>query len=128
AVQEAASQMGPAPKPSRAAGKSLLAAREESISQLESYITERDGEPTDEPAESVQAESPTEALARQLEASIEASLAAIGDLSSPAYRQAVHRYITEDAAALAAMRSVLGEEIVPDAFVMGPAATQEDGG
>ena len=52
-----------------------------------------------------QAESATEALILQLEASIEASLASIGDLSSPAYRQAVHRYITEDAAALAALRS-----------------------
>jgi len=129
AVEEAASAFNKSVEPTaRVAAKSLAATRKESISQLESFITERDGEPTDEPAEAVEAESPPEALARQLEASIEASLEAIGDLSSASYRQAVHRYITEDAAALAAMRSALGEEVVPDAFVFGPAGSQEDDG
>jgi len=104
----------------------LASQRKDSISELESFISERDGEATTTPADAEQAESPTEALILQLEGSIAASLDSIGDLSSSAYRQAVHRYITEDAAALAALRSETGDEVAPDAFVFGAPAAGED--
>jgi hypothetical protein len=131
AVEEVARSFTKGREPTTAVGsaaQTLAATRKKSISQLEAFIAEREGEPTADPAETVAAESPPEALARQLEASIEASLGVIGDLSSATYRQAVHRYITEDAAALAAMRSVLGEDVVPDAFVFGPASTEDGDG
>ena len=105
----------------------LAKQRKGSISQLESFISERDGDAASEPAEAAQAESPTEALVIQLEDSIAASLEAIGELSSPAYRQAVHRFIAEDAAALAALRSETGGEVAPDAFVFGAPSADEEG-
>ena len=103
----------------------LAAIREESASQLESFVADRDGKATTEAAEAAEAESATEGLVLQLEGSIEASLEAIGDLSSPTYRQAVHRFITEDAAAAAALRSETGGEVAPDSFVFGAPATAE---
>lgn len=106
----------------------LLRARNDSIAQLEALVGERDGTATTEAAELAQAESPPEGLALQLEDSIEASLDAIGDLSAAAYRQAVHRFITEDAAALAALRSLTGGEIAPDAFVFGPPTSSGSSG
>lgn len=111
--------------PAALASEELMSARRDSITDLEAFVAERDGEATTEPAESAQAESRTEALALQLQDSIETSLEVIGDLSSPAYRQAVHRFITEDAAALAALRSVTGDEVAPDAFVFGAPISTE---
>jgi hypothetical protein len=118
----AAAEDGPLPDVT----SELATQRKDSISQLESFISERDGDASTQPAETADAESPTEALAVQLEDSIAASLEAIGELSSPAYRQAVHRWVTEDAAALAALRSELGGDIAPDAFVFGAPASEED--
>lgn len=103
----------------------LRKARQDSIAQLEEFVAEREGEAVTDPAEFAQAESAIEALTLQLEGSIEASLASIGELSSPAYRQAVHRFITEDAAAAAALRSVTGDEVAPDAFVFGAPGSSE---
>ena len=68
-------------------------------------------------------ESPTEGVARQLEFSIAFSLERIGELN-PKHRAPVHHAVTEDAAVLAAARATLGEEIAPDAFVMGPPAAR----
>lgn len=96
--------------------------RKDSVTELEAFIAERDGERVEEPAEPAEAESPAEALSAQLEDSIAATLDVIGELSSPAYRQAAHRYVTEDAAALAALRSITGGEVAPEAFVLGTAA------
>ena len=97
----------------------LIDAREASGQALEQEISKLGGTAVDEAAELVGGESPTEGVARQLEAAIAASLDAIGELS-PEQRQPVHDAIVEDAAALAALRLVLGEEPAPDAFVMGP--------
>jgi hypothetical protein len=105
----------------------LASQRKDSTTELESFISDRDGDAVSKPADSAQAESPTEALIMQLEDSIAVSLDSIGELSSPAYRQAVHRFITEDAAALAALRSEEGSEIAPDSFVFGAPATDEEG-
>jgi hypothetical protein len=103
----------------------LVDLREESTQELARTISELGGEPVDQAADLVGAESPAEGLARQLETSIAASLEAIGELA-PERRVPVHQAITEDAAVLATIRSVLGEEIAPDAFVMGaPASTGE---
>ena len=127
----ATAAIGPLDETEEPAGlerEALRKARTASIEQLESFITEADGEVSAEPAERVQAESAVEALARQLESSIEASLAVVGELSAPAHRQAVHRYITEDAATLAALRAVLGEDVAADAFVFGAAAPTEGSG
>jgi len=99
----------------------LVDLRDDSAQELERAIEELGGTAVDQGAELVGGESPTEGIARQLEASIAASLDAIGELS-PEQRQPVHTAITEDAAALAEIRLVLGEEPAPDAFVMGPPA------
>ncbi|MDQ3758706.1 MAG: hypothetical protein M3331_01995 [Actinomycetota bacterium] len=120
-----ATQGIPTEDPAAVASEQLMSARRDSVSDLEAFVAERDGEATTEPAETAQAESRTEALALQLQDSIEASLEVIGDLSSPAYRQAVHRFITEDAAALAALRSVTGDDVAPDAFVFGAPISSE---
>ena len=99
-----------------------------SITELETLITDLGGTPTDEPAPSAsQAESEVEGLGGQLESSIAATLEAIRELS-PEPREPVYTAITEDAAALAAIRDTLGEEIAPDAFVMGPPAAAEEAG
>jgi len=120
AVLEAAEAVDSIAAPASAATSALVSARNDSITLLEAFVGERDGTATTQAAELAQAESPAEGLALQLEDSIEASLGAIGELSAAAYRQSVHRFITEDAAALAALRSVTGGEIAPDAFVFGP--------
>jgi hypothetical protein len=93
--------------------------REQSAQDLEAAITDLGGTPVAEPAELVGAESAVEGLARQLETAIVASLDAIGELS-PEQRGPVHDAIVEDAAILAELRVVLGEDPAPDAFVMGP--------
>jgi len=125
AVLEATQGIDVTEDPGIIASAELMPARRESIQQLEAFVAERDGEATTEPAEAAQAESRTEALALQLRDSIEASLEVIGDLSSPAYRQAVHRFLTEDAAALAALRSITGDDVAPDAFVFGAPISTE---
>ena len=99
--------------------------RDRSTQSLAVEIKDLDGNPTEEAVDLVGAESAAEGLARQLEASIAASLEAIGELA-PERRVPVHQTITEDAAVLAAIRSVLGEEIAPDAFVMGPPSSNEE--
>jgi len=113
-----------APEEAAAAAAELRELRVASTDALEGAIAELDGTPAGEAAASVEAESAVEGLARQLEAAIAASVDAIGEIN-PERRQPVQRAITEDAAALAVMRSTLGEEVAPDAFVMGPAAAQE---
>jgi len=128
AVEEAAGQINDTVEPAVSAAAGLIRVRTDSIALLEGFIAEQDATATTEPTELTEAESPPEGLALQLQDSIDTSLEAIGSLSAAAYRQAVHHFITEDAAALAAVRSVLGGEIVPDAFVFGAPATQEDGG
>ena len=123
ADEAAATEDGPLPDVT----SELAKQRKDSVSQLEAFISERDGDAVTDPVDAAEAESPTEALAIQLQDSIAASLEAIGQLSSPAYRQAVHRFVTEDAAALAALRSELGEDVAPDAFVFGAPASDEEG-
>ena len=103
----------------------LVDLREQSTQDLERTIADLDAEPVGEAVALAGAESPAEGVARQLEVSIAASLEAIGELA-PERRVPVHRAITEDAAALAAIRSVLGEEVAPDAFVMGPPSSSEE--
>ncbi len=114
-----------APQPAATILPELEALRRDSVAALGAYITELDEVPTDEPAALVTAESPTEGAARQVEESIAVALAAIGELTSDPYRVAVHRAISEDAAALAVLRDVLGEDASPDAFVMGPSRARE---
>jgi len=126
AVLDAAGALKDAAEPALDAAGVIAAARDDSVAELEAFIGESGGEATTEPAETAQAESQVEGLALQLEDSIEASLEVIGDVSDAAYRQSVHRFITEDAAALAALHSVTGDEIVPDAFVFGPPTVAED--
>jgi len=116
---------GGAPKKTQAVILSLFAKRQKSTKGLGALIRELDGTPTEAAAESIAAESAVEAATRQLEASIATSLDAIGELTTDAYRQAVHRAITEDAATLAALRDTLGEDPAPEAFVMGPAVRPE---
>ena len=99
----------------------LVRRRSDSSESLDAAITDLGGTPVSEPAELVGAESAVEGLARQLEASIAAALEAIGELS-PEQRTPVHDAIVEDAATLAELRVVLGEDPAPDAFVMGPPA------
>jgi hypothetical protein len=109
------------------AANALSDARKDSIPELEAILTEADAE-IPEAVDTASAESAVEALKLQLEDSIEASLEVIGQISVPEHRQSIHRFVTEDAAALAAFRSVLGEEVAPDAFVFGPPSTTEESG
>lgn len=127
AVLAAANEAGGSDGPLPGVVAALVTRREDSVGLLEAYVAEADGEPTDEPAEAAQGESPAEALTIQLEDSIATTLAAVGMISAAAYRQAIHRGVTEDAAALAALRSVVGGEVAPDAFVFGPSASEEQG-
>lgn len=127
AVVEALDQASSsAPNELRGSVVRLHRTRQQSSSGLEKTISDLGGTPTDQPAESAsQAESAVEGLGDQLEASIAATLDAIGELL-PNTRQPVHRAIAEDAAVLAAIRDTLGEEPAPDAFVMGPPAMTEE--
>lgn len=98
----------------------LDAIRQRSAQALENTVGDLEATPANA-ADLVGAESPTEGVARQLELSIAVSLEALGEVS-PETRLPVHRAIVEDAAVLAAIRNTLGEEIAPDAFVMGAPA------
>lgn len=101
---------------------SLSVTRKKSAQALAAVIGELGGSATEDPAEqAAQAESAVEGVARQLEASIAGTLAAMGDLASE-QRQPVQRAVFEDAAVLALLRSELGEDPTPDAFVLGPPA------
>ena len=120
AVIEAAKQAIKAgPADAVKVAKSLDEERLKSTQELEAEINDLGGTPASEAADLVGAESAVEGLARQLEASIAATLEPLGELS-PESRQPVHRAVVQDAAALAAVRDTLGEEPAPDAFVMGP--------
>lgn len=123
-IDAAGAVEGNAPALASATSATLRELRDRSARELEAAISDLDGTATSEPADTAGGESPTEGLARRLEVSIAASIEAIGEIA-PERRGAVHRAITEDAAALAALRSVLGEEIAPDAFVMGPPKARE---
>ena len=125
AVLEAARTLNPADATAGLGGAidELVRQRGDSTQALDAAITDLSGTPVTDPAELVGAESAVEGLARQLEASIAASLDAIGELS-PEQREPVHTAIVEDAGALAELRVVLGEDPAPDAFVMGPPAEE----
>ena len=97
----------------------LFDERSRSAQALGDEINDLGGTPTKDSADLVGGESAVEGLARQLEASIAATLEPLGELP-PERRQPVHRALVQDAAALAAVRDTLGEEPAPDAFVMGP--------
>ncbi len=125
-VQAADLASSNAPRQAQPALDRINTLRQQSSRALARSIAELEGEPTREPAAIIGAESAVEGAARQLEASIATSLDAIGELTTDAYRQAVHRTITEDAAALAALRDVLGEDPSPDAFVMGPSTSPKE--
>jgi hypothetical protein len=125
AVSEAAGHVsGNAPADAAAIAAALRNLRDRSEQELESTIEDLDGTPTTDAVGLAGGESPTEGLARQLETSIAATLQAIGELP-PERRQPIQQAITDDAAALAGLRSVLGEEIAPDAFVMGPPSSED---
>ena len=120
AVAEAAKQASKsAPAPARATAQALFEERSKSAKALQTEISDLGGTATSDPADLVGGESAVEGLARQLEASIAATLEPLGELP-PERRQPVHRAIVQDAAALATVRDTLGEEPAPDAFVMGP--------
>ena len=121
AVFDAAAAVSGSAPPEEAEGAStaLRNLRDRSIKELRAAIGELGGSATQEPApQAAQAESPVEGLARQLDASLAACTRAIGDLAADR-RQPVQRAIAEDAATLAVMRSVLGEDVATDAFVLG---------
>jgi hypothetical protein len=120
AVVDAAQQAsGNAPAAAAGVATALRDLRERSSQALDGAVSDLEGTPTDDPVGLVGGESPVEGLALQLETSIAAGEEAIGQLPSE-QRLPVQRAIIEDAAALAALRVVLGEDPAPDAFVMGP--------
>lgn len=105
----------------------LERSRRESTTELERFIADAGGKPTAEAAQAEPTESSVEGVARRLEAAIAAAIEGIGEISDVEAREAVLGYVTEDAAALAAVRSVLGEEVAPDAFVFGAPVDEEQG-
>ncbi len=109
--------IGNAPEGLDSAIESLSDARKASAEDLGAAVTKLGGSPSDAPADNVAAESPVEALAGQLDAAIATSLDAIAEITTDAYRQLVHRGVTEDAAYRALIADTLGEEPAAEAFV-----------
>jgi hypothetical protein len=98
--------------------------------QLARQIEAAGGTPGDPDTDPPAAESVVEAIRIALDDAIAAAHGIVGDLSSPPARRTVYEVMTADAAQLAAVRGVLGEEQVPTSFVTGgpqpPLSTEED--
>lgn len=93
----------------------------EHMTLLARQIEEAGGTPDDAPGDPPAAESAVESVRAAIEESIAAGHRAVGGLDSADARHAVYRVITGDAAQLAAVRGILGEQQVPVAFVTGAA-------
>ena len=89
------------------------------VQRLREAIEGVGGTPSDTVADAPQAESPVEAAAGALTAAIAAYHAAVGDLSTSNLRATVLELAAADAAQLAAIRGLLGEDQAPQAFVTG---------
>jgi hypothetical protein len=87
--------------------------------QLARRIEEAGGTPADPDASPPVAESVVEAIGIALEEAVAAGHRIVGTLSSPEARRTVYRMMSADAAQLAVVRGVLGEDQVPVAFVTG---------
>ena len=104
----------------------------EHIALLSAGIEDAGGSPDEQPGEPAAAESAVEAVRAAIEASIAAGHLAVGGLESIDARRTVYRVMIADAAQLAAVRGILGEQQVPVAFVTGapepPLAVDPDTG
>jgi hypothetical protein len=92
---------------------------DDQLRRLRESIEGAGGTPSDTAAEAPQAESPLEAIALALTNAIGAYRAAVGDLSTSSLRATVLELGATDAAQLAAVRGLLGEDQAPVAFVTG---------
>jgi hypothetical protein len=92
---------------------------DDQLRRLRESIEGAGGTPSDTAADAPQAESQLEALALALTTAIGAYNAAVGDLSSSSLRATVLELGVADAAQLAAIHGLLGEEQAPTAFVTG---------
>jgi Ferritin-like domain len=93
------------------------------VDRLAEAIESAGGEAAEPSGSPEGAESVVEAIALALDEAIGAYDAAVGELSTVELRRTVFELMTSDAAQLAAMTGVLGEDQAPDAFVTG--ATRE---
>jgi len=91
----------------------------EHVALLSSQIEEAGGAADDSAGPLPAGESVVEAIRVGIEESIAASHDVVGELSTIEARHAVYRVMVADAAQLAAIRGVLGEQQVPVAFVTG---------
>lgn len=91
----------------------------EHVSVLSEAIEEAGGTPADPDPDPPAAESAVEAIRIALEGAIAAGHAVVGELASESAQRSVYEVLIGDAAQLAAIRGVLGEQQVPEAFVTG---------
>jgi hypothetical protein len=101
------------------AANSFRAEAEDQVDELTEAIETAGGTPSETQPETPEAESVIEAGVLALENTIAAYHAAIGDLSTADLRAMVLGFVATNAAQMAALRGVLGEEQAPEPFVTG---------
>jgi hypothetical protein len=103
-------------------GETLDVFGEEAAAQVERLTTAIEGAggtPTDADESPPEGESATEALAQAVRLAIAACHDAAGELSTPELNATVLELVAVDAAQLAALRGLLGEQQAREAFVTG---------
>ena len=89
------------------------------VDEISTLIEDAGGEALVEESEAPDAESAVEAIAIALEDAVAAGHDIVADLSTVDSRRTIYAVIADDAAQLAAVRGVLGEDQAPVAFVTG---------
>jgi hypothetical protein len=89
------------------------------VEQLTSAIEDAGGTPSEGNGSPPEAESAVEALALALNPAIAAYHEAAGDLSTPELNRLILELMAANAAQLAALRGILGEQQAPEPFVTG---------
>jgi hypothetical protein len=101
------------------AATSFGAEAKRQVQQLTEAIEAAGGTPSESAQEVPQAESVIEAGALALNSAIAAYHSAAGALSTPELNRMVIEFVTANAAEVAALRGVLGEDQAPQAFLTG---------
>lgn len=89
------------------------------VRRLRTAISDAGGTQTEAATSPPEGESALEAVAAAASAAVTAYRSAVGRLSTPELRRTVLELMAADAAQLAVVRGLLGEEQVPHAFVTG---------
>jgi hypothetical protein len=103
----------------RAAVKAFAVTAKDHVDRLRKEIEGAGGTPAASPADVPAGENVLDALSVALTEAIAAYHDAVGELSSAPLRRTVYELLAADAAQLAALRGLLGEEQAPEPFVTG---------